>query len=92
MNVEITFFSTSFIPVVNAIQIKQDLKLTLSFTVILIFLILLVVFRSYILPFLFVLPAIFGMVFSLAVIYWFIGIGMIIWEGIEQLLKKIIKP
>ncbi len=72
-NVEITFFSTSFIPVVNSIQIKQDLKLTLSFTIILIFIILLVVFRSYISPFLFVLPAIFGMVFSLAVIYWFIG-------------------
>jgi 1-acyl-sn-glycerol-3-phosphate acyltransferase len=72
-NIDISFFSISFIPVVNSLQIKKDLKLTLSFTIILILLILLVVFRSYILPFLFVLPAIFGMVFSLALIYWFRG-------------------
>tara|TARA_B100000795_G_scaffold85940_1_gene62475 strand:- start:14126 stop:17854 length:3729 start_codon:yes stop_codon:yes gene_type:complete len=72
-NIEISFFSISFIPVVNSMQIKKDLKLTLSFTIILILLILLVVFRSYILPFLFVLPAIFGMVFSLALIHWFRG-------------------
>jgi uncharacterized protein len=72
-NIDISFFSISFIPVVNSMQIKKDLKLTLSFTIILILLILLVVFRSYVLPFLFVLPAIFGMVFSLALIYWFRG-------------------
>ena len=54
-------------------QIKQDLKLTLSFTIILILLILIVVFRSYFLPVLFVLPAVFGMIFSLALIYWFRG-------------------
>ena len=33
-NIDISFFSISFIPVVNSIQIKQDLKLTLSFTII----------------------------------------------------------
>ena len=72
-NIDISFFSISFIPVVNSIQIKQDLKLTLSFTIILILLILIVVFRSYFLPVLFVLPAVFGMIFSLALIYWFRG-------------------
>ena len=72
-NINISFFSISFIPVVNAKQIKQDLKLTLSFTIILILLILIVVFRSYLLPVLFVLPAVFGIVFSLALIYWFRG-------------------
>jgi len=72
-NIDISFFSISFIPVVNSMQIKKDLKLTLSFTIILILLILLVVFRSYILPFLFILPAIFGMVFSLALIHWLRG-------------------
>ena len=72
-NVDVSFFSISFIPVVNSMQIKQDLKLTLSFTIILILLILIVVFRSYFIPFLFVLPAVFGMVFSLALIYWFRG-------------------
>ena len=72
-NIDISFFSISFIPTVNAIQIKQDLKLTLSFTIILVLLILIVVFRSYLLPVLFVLPAVFGMVFSLALIYWFRG-------------------
>lgn len=72
-NINITFFSISFIPVVNAKQIKQDLRLTLSFTIILILLILIVVFRSYFLPVLFVLPAVFGIVFSLALIYWFRG-------------------
>lgn len=69
-NIDISFFSISFIPVVNSIQIKQDLKLTLSFTIIFILLILIVVFRSYFLPVLFVLPAVFGMIFSLALIYW----------------------
>ena len=69
-NINISFFSISFIPVVNSTQIKQDLKLTLAFTIILILLILIVVFRSYLLPVLFVLPAVFGMVFSLALIYW----------------------
>ena len=72
-NIDISFFSISFIPVVNAKQIKQDLKLTLSFTIILILLILIVVFRSYLLPVLFTLPAIFGMVFSLSLIYLFRG-------------------
>ena len=72
-NIDISFFSISFIPVVNSIQIKEDLKLTLSFTIIIILLILIIVFRSYLLPFLFVLPAIFGMVFSLALIYWLRG-------------------
>ena len=67
-NIDISFFSISFIPVVNSIQIKQDLKLTLSFTIILILLILIVVFRSYFLPVLFVLPAVFGMIFSLSLI------------------------
>ena len=72
-NIDISFFSISFIPVVNSIQIKKDLKLTLSFTIILILLILIVVFRSYLLPILFVLPAVFGMLFSLALIYYFKG-------------------
>ena len=72
-NIDISFFSISFIPVVNSIQIKQDLKLTLSFTIILILLILIVVFRCYFLPVLFMLPAVFGMIFSLALIYWFRG-------------------
>lgn len=70
-NIDISFFSIAFIPVVNSIQIKQDLKFTLSFTIILILLILIVVFRSYLLPVLFALPAVFGLVFSLALIYWF---------------------
>ena len=72
-NVDISFFSISFIPVVNSKQIKEDLRLTLSFTIIIILLILIIVFRSYLVPFLFILPAIFGMVFSLALIYWLRG-------------------
>ena len=72
-NIDISFFSISFIPAVNSIQIKEDLKLTLSFTIIIILLILILVFRSYLLPFLFILPAIFGMAFSLALIYWLRG-------------------
>jgi uncharacterized protein len=72
-NIELEFFSTSFIPVVNSLQIKKDLNLTLSFTIILILLILILVFRSYILPILFIMPAVFGMIFSLSLIYWFRG-------------------
>ena len=70
-NIEITFFSIPFIAAVNSIQIKQDLKRTLSFTIILVLIILIMAFRSYLLPVLFVLPAIFGMVFSLSLIHWF---------------------
>jgi 1-acyl-sn-glycerol-3-phosphate acyltransferase len=68
-NIELEYFSTSFIPVVNSLQIKKDLNFTLSFTIILILLILVLVFRSYLLPLLFIMPAVFGMIFSLALIY-----------------------
>jgi uncharacterized protein len=68
-NIELEYFSTSFIPVVNSLQIKKDLNFTLSFTMILILLILVLVFRSYLLPLLFIMPAVFGMIFSLALIH-----------------------
>lgn len=72
-NIKISFFSTSFIPVANSLQIKEDLRLTLSFTIISVFTILIISFRNYLIPFLFILPALFGIIFSLALIYWFKG-------------------
>ena len=68
-NIDISFFSISFISNANSIQIKSDLKVTLSITILIVLLILIVTFRNYLLPVVFIMPAIFGMLFSLTVIY-----------------------
>ena len=68
-NINISFFSISFISNANSTQIKSDLKVTLSITILIVLLILIVTFKNYILPVVFIMPGMFGMLFSLTVIY-----------------------
>lgn len=70
---QIDYFSPFLIAVANAEQIKIDTKLTLSIFIGFALLLLLLYYRKIVIPVYFLLPAVFGIIFSLGSIAWFKG-------------------
>ncbi len=66
--IKVSYFGTPAIAVANASQVKNDIAFTLSIALILIFLIIWLYFRNLAVLPVILLPAIFGSVFSLAII------------------------
>ncbi len=67
------YFSPFLIAVANATQIKSDTKLTLGIFIGFTLLLLFLYYRKLITPFYFLLPAVFGVLFSLGFISWYKG-------------------
>ncbi|MFT4645089.1 MAG: 1-acyl-sn-glycerol-3-phosphate acyltransferase [Planctomycetota bacterium] len=72
-NNKIDYFSPFLIAVANSNQIKADTKLTLGIFISFALLLLFFYYRKISTPFYFMLPAVFGIVFSLGIIGWFKG-------------------
>lgn len=70
---QLDYFSPFLIAVANSTQIKEDTKLTLGIFICFTLLLLLLYYRNIATPFYFMLPAVFGVVFSLGLIGWFRG-------------------
>lgn len=70
---KIGYFSPFLIFVANSTQIKKDTILTLGIFISFTLLLLLLYYRKISIPFYFMLPAVFGIVFSLGLIGWFKG-------------------
>ena len=70
---KMTYFSPFLIAVANADQIKIDTTLTLSIFIVFTLLLLFFFYKKWSTPFYFLLPAIFGLLFSLGIIAWYKG-------------------
>lgn len=70
---EIDYFSPFLIAVANSNQIKKDTQLTLGIFISFALLLLFLYYRKITTPFYFMLPAVFGIIFSLGLIGWFKG-------------------
>ena len=72
-NNKLDYFSPFLIAVANSTQIKADTKLTLGIFIGFALLLLFLYYRKLITPFYFMIPAVFGVLFSLGLIGWFKG-------------------
>lgn len=88
--IEATYWGGVAMAVGNATQVKKDIMLTLSLAIFLIFLLLAWYFRSFRIPLLGFLPAIFGGVTALAILYLFKGTISAIALGIGTVLLGLI--
>jgi len=70
-NHQVDFFGTFQISAENSIQVKKDTYLTLIITIVIILLILFIYYRKILIPIYFMLPLIFGALFSLGMIGFF---------------------
>ena len=88
--IEATYWGGVAMAVGNATQVKKDIMLTLSLAIFLIFLLLAWYFRSFRIPLLGFLPAIFGGLTALAILYLFKGTVSAIALGIGTVLLGLI--
>lgn len=72
-NNKLDYFSPFLIAVANSTQIKKDTTLTLGIFISFALLLLFLYYKKFITPFYFMLPAVFGILFSLGFIGWFKG-------------------
>lgn len=67
-DIEFNYFSGILVAAENAIQVKKDINLTIGLTILGIILVLLLAYRNFIIPILFLVPAVLGFLFSLSVL------------------------
>lgn len=70
-NHQLNYFNPFLISVANAQQVKKDTILTLSIFIAIALLLLLIYYRKWLIVLYFMLPAVFGLLFSLGIIGWF---------------------
>jgi len=70
---KVSYFGTLAVAVGNAVQLRNDTELTVSLIVILLTIFLIGFFRKKRVPFLILIPVLFGGLFSLSCIYWVKG-------------------
>src|SRR5688572_11967305 len=86
---EIIYFGAPAVAAGNAKQIREDIKLTISLTVVLLLLILVLFFRKLSAPFLIMIPVIFGALFALAIVFLVKGSISVIAVGAGSLILGI---
>jgi len=88
-DVQFHCYGAPVVAVANSKRIKKDIYLTLSITLVFIFLLLTIYFRNYLIPFLLFIPVIIGAGFSLIVIYFSRGQVSAISLGVGSVLLGI---
>ncbi|MDJ1472179.1 MMPL family transporter [Cytophagaceae bacterium DM2B3-1] len=72
-DVSVQYFGATAVAVANATQIQKDIKVTVSIAVVVIMVTLFLFYRNYLTPILVLAPVVFGVLFSLTMVYFIQG-------------------